>query len=182
MRGRARLHDLLGIALSSLGDLRGSASAFEDELECAAAAGLDSFIPTIHANLAETYLQLGDEPVTARHQRVALGLAREQGPPVLVAFSMMIAARLVAVRGRPADAVVLQTKADELLAAADYALYDEDARTRAALLADAAARLGDEGYAAAVAAGRDLAMDAAADLADRVLASVGSAPHHDERP
>jgi len=181
-RGRARLYDLLGIALSSLGDLSGSAEAFGEELDCAIVAGLDTFLPTIHANLAETYLQLGDEGMTAHHQGVALGLARDQNQPVLIAFSLMIAARLVAARARPRDAVMLQTKADELLAAAHYALYDEDEQVRSTLMVDAARVLGADAHAEAVAAGHALTADAASDLAADVLAAVGSAPNVERRP
>jgi predicted ATPase/class 3 adenylate cyclase len=176
LRGRARLYNLLGIASAALGDLEAAAEAFEEELRAAMAAGMDLFLATTHGNLAESYLTLGDEAAAAHHQRLSLGLAREQRQPVAVAFSLMIAARLDAARGRAHDAVVLQTKADELLAAADYALYDEDRRVRAALLGETAAQLGPAAYAAAVAAGRDLDADAAADLAEEVLAAVGSPP------
>jgi hypothetical protein len=175
-RGRARLHDVIGIAQSVLGDLQASADAFEDELACASAAGLDALLATIHANLAESYLQLGAQRIAAHHQQIALDLSRQQGQPVLVAFSLMIAARLVAVRQRARDAVVLQTKADDLLAAADYALYDEDARVRDLLLGEAAARLGAAGYGAAVTAARATSAQCVADLAAEILASVGSAP------
>jgi hypothetical protein len=65
---------------------------------------------------------------------------------------------------------MLQTKADELLAAAGYALYEEDARVRADLRSVTAAALGEAGYADAVASGRALTADAAATLAEQVLA------------
>jgi precorrin-4 methylase len=94
---------------------------------------------------------------------------------VLVAFALMIAARLV-VGDRPRDAVVLQTKADDLLAAADYVLFEGDLAPREALLADAAARLGETGHRDAVDEGQTLDADAAADLAAEVLGAVGSAP------
>ncbi len=174
-RGRARLYDLLGIAAGSLGDLPASAEAFREELRCAEAGGLDTFVPTIHANLAETYLKLGDEPRTALHQLTALGLARATGQPVLVAFSLMVAARLAVGRARTADAVALQTCADRLLLEAEYALYDEDEDIRAGLLDRAAEVLGRDGYVLARNLGRELGVDAAADLAEALLAEVGSA-------
>ena len=180
-RARARLYNLLGIASATLGDVTSATDAFGEELRAAETAGIDTFLATTHANLAECHLRVGDERAAAHHQAVSLGLAREQRQPVLVAFSMMIAARLVATRGRPHDAVVLQTKADELLAAADYALYDEDARLRSALLAGAARLLGHDAHAAAVAAGRAMTANAAADLAEDVLMAVGSAPHNEQR-
>ena len=172
-RGQARLYNLLGIASALRGDMEAAAAAAADEVRAATAAGLDTFLSTAHANLAEACLTLGDVARAAHHQRLSLGLAREMGQPVVMAFALMVAARLV---GEPRDVVVLQTKADELLAAADFALYDEDQRVRSALLEDAARQLGQDSNAAAIAAGHTLTVDEAVDLAERVLASVGSAP------
>jgi hypothetical protein len=85
---------------------------------------------------------------------------------------MMIAARLSAVRGRAHDAVALQSSADEVLAGASYALYDEDAEVRAAVMDAARAQLGETEFDRAVAKGRGLHNDAAADLAATVLLAV----------
>ncbi len=54
---------------------------FERELAAAQEAGLPTFLATTHANLAETYLQVGDDAAAAEHQAVSLELAREQGRP-----------------------------------------------------------------------------------------------------
>ena len=170
LRGQARLCNLLGIASATLGDLPSAVEAFQRELHAETTAGIDTFAATTHANLAEAHLTLGDETAAAHHQRRSLGLAREQRQPVLVAFSLMIAARLDAAREHPREAVMLQTKADELLAAAGYALYEEDDRVRADLRSVAAAALGQAGYADAVSSGRALSADAAASLAEQVLA------------
>jgi predicted ATPase/class 3 adenylate cyclase len=174
LQGRARLYDLLGIATSALGDLAGSADAFTEELRAATTAGIETHLATLHGNLAETYLRLGDEPAAAQHQAISLGLARDWGQPVLIAFALMVAARLASARGRSGEAIILEAKADLLLAEADYALYDEDEAIRSRLLTDAASRLGEEEVAAARAEGAALAVDAAADLAERVLSDVGS--------
>lgn len=171
-RGRARLWSVLGVALAMSGDLEGSADAFREELVCATEAGLAPFLPTTHANLAETYLQLGAQRMAAHHQAIALRLAREQALPVIVAFSLMIAARLVGEHGEPRDAVILQTKADALLEAANYALYEEDDRLRVLLLANAAARLGPAAHADALRAAAALTDDQAADRAEQVLVSI----------
>jgi predicted ATPase/class 3 adenylate cyclase len=172
LRSRARLFNLLAIASAALGDAEAAAEACAEELRAATAAGIDTFLATTHANLAEAYLTLGRRALAAEHQRISLGLAREQGQPVLVAFGLMIAARLVP---DARSAVVLQTKADELLAAADYALYEDDRRVRLALLEEAAERVGPEDFEAAVDAGRALVVDEAVDLAERVFTAVGSA-------
>jgi 4,5-dihydroxyphthalate decarboxylase len=140
--------------------------------------------PELVEDLVATFRRAGDSSDRTRIETAiayALGLAREQHQPVLVAFGLMIAARLVLPRERPADAVMLQTQADALLAAADYALYDEDERVRASLMADAARALGEQAYATAVAAGRGLGPDAAADLAEGIFTSIGSTPNTERR-
>jgi hypothetical protein len=67
---------------------------------------------------------------------------------------------------------VLQSAADAVLAGASYALYDEDADVRAALMDAARAQLGKTEFERAVADGRGLDTDAAADLAEAVLLAV----------
>jgi predicted ATPase/class 3 adenylate cyclase len=179
-RARARLNSLLGCARCVDGDLDGGVAAFEGELRAATLAGLETFLVATHGNLAEAHLSRGDEAAAIHHQRIALGLAREHRP-MLVAFSLMIAARLVARRGQWHDAVLLQTRADELLDAAGYVLYEDDRATRAALLADARGHLGDAAFTAAVADGRALGADAAADLAERILTRAGPTPDDPQR-
>ena len=182
-RARARLLSLLLCARRDAGDLDGAVEAAQAGLRAEMAAGAHTFLVASHGNLAELHLQRGDAAAAAYHQAISLGLARELRKPVQVAFSLMIAARLVAARGRPQDAIALQTKADEMLAAADYVLYEDDERVRAELLDDAAARLTPAQRAAAVASGHDLGVDAAADLADAIFTEVGSSSDSSiERP
>jgi predicted ATPase/class 3 adenylate cyclase len=171
-RGRARLQNQLGIALAAAGDVAGAATAFEEELAAASAAGMETYLATTHGNLAEARLQLGDEAAAAAHQAISLELARALGQRVLVAFSMMIAARLTAARGEARRAVVLQAAADRALADASYALYEDDAQMRAALMSAAREQLGGDDFDRAVAEGDGLDHDAAADLAAGVLAQV----------
>ncbi len=175
-RGETRLLNLLGIALAGEGDLRGAADAFERELTVARRSGLTTFLATTHGNLAETYLKLGDDAAAAREQAASLELAREQGRPVLVAFSMMIAARLVAARGQPAEAVLLQAAADGVLERAEFALYEEDAEVRGELMSAAHDDLGDDAFERAQADGRALDPDVARDRAAEVLRAVQAAP------
>ena len=171
-RARARLHNLLGIALGALGDVAGAAAAFQDEMAAASSAGMEVFLATTHGNLAEARLQLGDEVEAAAHQATSLELARACGQPVPVAFSMMIAARLSASQGDHHEAVVLQAAADQVLEGASYALYDEDAEVRASLMTAARGVLGAAGFDAAVVRGRGLDEEEAADLAAAVLGEV----------
>ena len=136
-----RLLNLLGhLARRRRATCAGAADAFERELAVARDAGLPTFLATTHGNLAETYLQLGDEAGrrTRTRPRASSSPASRAGR-CSSRFSMMIAARLVAARGRPAEAVVLQAAADVVLERAAFALYDEDAEVRDELMAAARA-------------------------------------------
>ena len=133
---------------------------------------MELFVTITHANIAETQLRLGDEERAAEHQATSLELARAFGVNVVVAFSMMIAARLIVGRGRAREAVVLQAAADRALEHAAYVLFDEDAQLRRALMAGARAELGEQDFESAVAQGRDLDAETAADMAAEVLAQV----------
>lgn len=169
-RGRARLWNLVGLSRVTAGDLAGAVGAFEQELAAGTEAGVESFAATTHGNLAEAYLQTGNLHAAADHQRRCLVLARAHHQPVLVAFSVMVAARISADLGDPpAVAVRLQAVGDRLLEDAGYALYPEDLEVRAALLARAETNLGPERYRRAVAEGAALEVDDAADLADQIL-------------
>jgi predicted ATPase/DNA-binding SARP family transcriptional activator len=171
-RAAARLWDLLGIARGTAGDVEGGVAAFQSELAAAGASGTDTFLSTAHGNLAEAKLQLGDTAGAARHQLISLELARAHHHPVNIAFSMMIAARLVGPDGRYHDAVRLQTVADELLAVAGYELYLEDREVRAEVLAEARRALGADEFDRVCADSRSLSQDEAAELAADVLAGV----------
>lgn len=173
-QGRARLYDLLGVASAALGDLEASAQAFTEELAAATTADIETHLGTVHGNLAETYLRLGNEPAAAHHQAISLGLARDWESPVLIAFGLMVAARMASGRGRSREAVILQTKADALLAEADYALYEEDERIRSELLSDASSSLGSDEYEDAAATGTSVTTDKAANLAEAVLSTISS--------
>ncbi len=179
-RGEARLFNLLGIARTTLGDLGGAAASFERELAAASESAMEGLLATSNANLAEVQLRRGDQIAAARHQGLSLELAREQRQPVLIAFSMMIAARLAAERSRPAQAVALQAAADGLLASASYVLYPDDADVRDELMRAARTELGEAAFARAVADGGGLDDDAAADLAASVLAEVQSGETDEE--
>jgi hypothetical protein len=171
-RSRARLYDLLGIALGMLGDLEGASDAFEHELRAATAAGMEMFVAATHGNIAETQLRLGNETAAAHHQVKSRELARAHGASVMVALSVMLAARLTAARGRHRDAVVLQAAADRALEHSSFALFEEDARARGELMDAGRQNLGGDEFHRAVAEGHELDHDTAAELAAAVLTQV----------
>jgi hypothetical protein len=115
---------------------------------------------------------MGDDAAAAGNQATALELARAYGKRVIVAFSMMIAARLTAARGQSRQAVVLQAAADVVLEGASFVLYDENAGVRATLMDTVRLDLGELEFERAMTEGRKLDSDDAADLAASVLLAV----------
>lgn len=174
-RGRARMLNLLGLARTASGDLSGALVAFEEELAEHQAAGHEAFLAGAEGNLAEIALRLGDTATAARHQRACLGLAIALGQPVLVAYSLIVAARLAGASAEWPMAARLQAKARAVLDEIGQRLYDDDLAAAEQLVATARIRLGEEELSAATRAG--LALDAlsAAALADQVLLNAGAA-------
>jgi tetratricopeptide (TPR) repeat protein len=176
-RASARLWNTLGIARGAAGDMAGAVAAFESELADATMSGTEAFLKTTHGNLAEAKLQLGDRPGAAHHQLISLELARAHGHPMSVtalAFSMMIAARLIDSPDRYDDVVRLQTVADEILATKGFALFANDDRMRSELLDAARSALGTPEFERLVAEARAADPDAAAELATEVLNEIRS--------
>ena len=97
--GRARMSNQLGIAAASLGDLDAAAEAFEQELDACRRLGDLAWLSGALSNLAEVELRRGMHAAAARHQRECLALAFELGSTAMVAFSLIVAARLEAARG-----------------------------------------------------------------------------------
>jgi predicted ATPase len=173
-RAAARLWDTLAIARAMAGDVAGAMAALESELAAATASGTEALLATTHGNLAEANLQLGDRRAAAHHQLISLELARAYRHPVEVAFSMMIAARLIASPERHDDAVRLQVVADELLAEAAYQLYADDHLVRGELLDAARAALGPQEFDRIATEARATDPDEAVELAARVLADIAT--------
>ena len=178
-RGRTRLFSMLGRALVQRGDLDAAAEAYHGELEASLELGDDMMTTIAQANAAELALRRGRPHDAAEHQLECLALARALGQPVFVAYSAILAARLHAA-ANPGLVVRLVTKAMEVLAAADHALYADDADLVAALLDGATTALSDQDHAEALQLGRDMTLDELARethgaLGD-VVGLVGAAP------
>lgn len=171
-RGRARMCSQLGIAALSLGDRQTAESAFEQELEAYRRIGDRVFEASALGNLAEVALRRDDPTAAARYQRACLTLALELGAPAMVAFSLIVAARLLAAEGRWEPATTLHSQAESILDATGLVLYEDDQRVSDQMLEEARHRLGPAGFGAAWAAGHSLDPPAAASIADRVLAEA----------
>jgi predicted ATPase/class 3 adenylate cyclase len=168
-RGRARMWSQLGIASIAIGDLDKARRAFTEELEAYRALGDEGFQISAEGNLAEVALRTGDVAAAARHQGVCLELAMEVGASVMVAFSLIVAARIGAGDGAWELATRLHAHAESILDATDVALYDDDLRLSEEMLADARRALGEAGFEAEVASGRALDLASAASLGREVL-------------
>lgn len=167
-RSRARLFNLLGIARIHLGDVEAAAAAFAQELDACYELGDDLLTTRAEANAAELALRRGLVTEAAAHQRACLDLAVALGQPVFVAYSMIVAARLQ----RAADhavAVRLLSKALLVLEDTRHRLYTDDEAQVRRMLAESLGHLGEQAYGRAQSAGRALALDEAARLADTVL-------------
>ncbi len=173
-RGRARLLNLLGIAFGEAGDNAAAAEVIREEIDAARHAGMEMFLLMSYGNLAEVLLRDGDAAGAAASQLECLELSRLSGRGVPRAFSMIVAAHLTATNGEWRRAVTLQSAADLELERAEWALYGADVDQRRELLDDARRELGPDGFAAAVAAGRTLSVDEAADIAADELRRVAA--------
>jgi predicted ATPase len=173
-RGRARLLNLLGIALGEAGDNTGAAEVIREEIATARAAGMQMYLLMSYGNLAEVLLRNGDAAGAAASQLACLELSRSSGRGVPRAFSMIVAAHLTAPDGDWERAVSLQAAADLELERAEWALYGADVDQRTELLDDARRELGSDNFAAAVAAGRALSVDEAADIAAEELRQIAA--------
>ncbi|GAC1597193.1 MAG: hypothetical protein NVS3B21_21560 [Acidimicrobiales bacterium] len=168
-RGRCRMWSQLGIASTAVGDYETARRAFTEELVGYRALGDDGFQMSAEGNLAEVAMRIGDIAAAARHQKTCLELARAVGAPVMIAFSLIVAARLEALDGAWGVAVELHSQAESILEATGGALYDDDRAVSEAMLDDARQALGTVAFDSEVAAGRALDQAAAAELGITVL-------------
>ena len=169
LRGRARMSNQLGIALVALGDLNAAWSAFEQEVDAYRQLGDQVYEASAEGNLAEIALRRYDYAGAARHQRACCDLALQLGMPVMVAFSLIVAARIASARENWLSAAELHAQADLILDRTGIVLYESDRRVSEEMLDDARQHLGEDRYAAAQAAGRVMELPATAALADLVF-------------
>lgn len=166
------MYNLLGIAAAGAGDFDTAYEALGRELELNEELGLGIFVASAHGNLAEIALRLGKVAQAARHQGACLEAAVAQGFPAMVAFSLIVAARIAAGSGDWAEAVLLHSRADALLDEIGLVLYADDQRESEKLMTDARNELGDEAFAGLASEGRNIEVPTAADRAKKVFSSA----------
>lgn len=174
-RGRARMYNLLCTTSAALGELDMAYDACTRELALYQALGDEGYIASAHGNLAEVALRLGDMPAAARHQRSCLDLAVAQGSHAMVAFSLIVAARVARWRQDWATAASLHAKAEAMLEETGLVLYEDDRRESEQLLEAVRTELGEEEFANRSRAGGELSLPEGVALADRVLAETEQA-------
>ncbi len=175
-RGRSRMNNLLGTTSAALGDFDTAYDACLRELEINERLGYEGYVASAHGNLAEVALRLGDFSAAARHQRLSLELAMAQGTPALVAFALIVAARIAGWQETWTTAVAIHAKAEERLEEIGLVLYEDDLRQSEALLESAKRQLGDADFEGARSKGLAMTISAAVDLAYEIFSSAQRAP------
>jgi hypothetical protein len=146
-------------------DLAGAARSFGLAIETATDAGMSSDVAVTQSNLGELLVQIGEPKAAASHQRACLEAARSSGMPVLVAFSVIVAAHLCATTGDWERAVRLHRAGTRQLEELSYVMYDVDAERSAQLDAAARSAMGDAAFELAAGEGTAMSFDDAADAA-----------------
>ena len=171
-RGMSRMYNLLGTSAAAMGDMEVAYQACAEELKLNTKLGHDGAIASAQGNLAEVAIRLGETGTAAHHQRACLKLATAQGSLPMVAFSLIVAARVAGIMEAWEIATHLQTKADALLEEIGLVLYEDDRRESDRLLDDAHTALGAAEFLRASTEGTSLDTPDAIQLADTVLAEA----------
>ena len=170
---RSALLSNLGEVLGELGD-PGALDALAESAQLARDIGDDGGLSGSLSSLAEHELRRGDTSNAARHQLEALRIGAEMATPVVIANSFILAARMAEPAGSPEAALRLHSVADVLLAEAGFSLFPSDQALSDAMHRRVRMALGDARYDAESAAGRDLALPQALELAETVFTPASS--------
>ena len=172
LSGAARIWNLVGIASATRGEMLPAADAFERELEAWTVIGDEDRTAWADSNLAEVFARVGDSAGAANHQLRCLEYARASGLRVPCAFSMIVAARLLAERRRWHEALLLQGAADELLASQSFVLFETDIAARQTLVSEALDALEQEAVDRFLDEGKALDVNSAIEMTVMVLGDL----------
>jgi len=170
--GAARMWNLLGISRFASGEAEAGLAAFRSELAAYQAMNHAPHIGSAHGNVAEAAWRLGDVRSAATHQHACLAEALAVGQPVLVAYSLVMAAQLAATAEDWTNVIRLQTCAEQILLQAGHSLYQDDQDASRDLVDRAKAHLDTVTCDEAVDAGRNFVITDAARLAAEVFAGL----------
>ena len=160
-RSRSRMFNLLGTSAGALGDMETAEMAFVEELELSRSLGYESYVASSLGNLAEVAMRQGDYEAAASYQKQCLEQAVALGSVTVLAFSMIVAARLAGHHENWSDAVKLHAHGEKLLAETGLVLYEDDRSQSDELLDRVREQLGDTDYEAAATAGREMDLNEA---------------------
>jgi predicted ATPase/class 3 adenylate cyclase len=166
---RARWLSLLGLACADLGALDRAVGAWREERGLHEELGDPKFISTVEGNLAEAFLRLGNQREAARHQLAALEVGVQWGMAQVVAFALIVSARLCAAESRWADAVLLHAVADDILDDLALPLHDQDRQLSDEMLVEAGSHLEKTELESLTIRGRDFDLPAAISAARSIL-------------
>ncbi len=128
---------------------------------------------TLNNNIAETLMRLDDRTGAARHQLQALQAGMQIGMPILVALSLIVAARLSALETSWEVAVRLHAAASRFIEESGIALYSDDVELSEQMLGDARQVLGT-GFDALWESGHAETLDSAAVEGAEVLKRINA--------
>ncbi len=172
-RGRSYLLNVLAVASMEAGDYAAARAANHGNLDELRALGAEDSCRIPLNNLAEIALRVGDRREAAACQLASLDIALTYGSMDVVAFSLIVAARL---RGDdPSIASRLQASADAVLARLGYSLLPSDRQLSDELLDDAATRLGPAAFDEARRAGAEQPIEDAVVEVRKVLRAIAEA-------
>ncbi|MDH3678757.1 MAG: adenylate/guanylate cyclase domain-containing protein [Acidimicrobiia bacterium] len=166
---RARWLSLLGMACADLGALDRAVGAWREELGLHVELGDPKFISTVEGNLAEAFLRLGNRREAAQHQLSALEVGVQWGMAQVVAFALIVSARICAAENRWADAVLLHTVADDILDDLALPLHDQDRQLSDDMLLEAESHLDEIELESLTSRGRDFELPEAISAARSIL-------------
>lgn len=171
-RGRSRMYNLLGTTSAALGDMQTAYEACRSDLDLSNQLGHESSAAAAHGNLAEIAMRLGDTEEAARHQAASLEYGIAHGSIAMVAFSLIMAARIAGRLERWDDAVLLHAQAEQLLDQVGLQLYEDDRRESEDLMAAARDALGGDVLDELDDEGRSLGIPEAASRAEDLFTAA----------
>jgi predicted ATPase/class 3 adenylate cyclase len=140
--GQGRMLSLLGLAHAELGAWADARDAFEEEAAVWEELNNEAAWVNARGNVAEVLLREGRTSEAASAQLECLHLAERYGHPVTVAYSAIVAARVVARHDAWFDVATLLAAADAALTELGEQLYTTDREMVDGLLASARQALG----------------------------------------
>jgi predicted ATPase/class 3 adenylate cyclase len=142
--GAARMWSLAGIAHATSGRTEQGLLALENSLANYIELNDVPRINAGHGNIAEAAWRQGALPTAAKHQAACLEGALVVGQQVLIAYSLVMAARLASITEDHATAVRLQQLAEQVLDDAGHQPYEDEIEAFSRIEAAARDELGSD--------------------------------------